>query len=224
MDWWRGAPRVADLLVDLADYRNRLDRLLAQRTARGASILLAFTAVAYCSDRRLARPDGSDGPWHFPPYCLRSWDWGCSQHCAAEFVFAALAEVSMFALLALLVMLTARVVSSDVERYARWARWFAFFCDCVRVGCRNTLSGGRQRRSRDRSRRIGPRLFEPTFSDCIARRIDPLPCADGGREEECISLRIAAAVILSFLWAINLGLGTRGIWFAYALAFPPQLY
>ena len=37
---------------------------------------------------------------------------------------------------------------------------------------------------------------------------------------ELRSLRAGAAVVLSFLWAINLGLGTRGIWFAYAIGIP----
>src|SRR5688572_25637586 len=86
--------------------------------------LLACTAVAYCLIGVLMR-EHSDELWPFPAVLLAFLGLGVLSAMRAEFVFAALAEVSLFALLAILTMLTARFVSSDVETYVRYGRWFA---------------------------------------------------------------------------------------------------
>ena len=92
-------------------------------------------------------------------------------------------------------MLTARVVSSDVERYARWARWFALlFVTAYVLGVAIRYLAAVNLGHAIDLRRIDSWLLESPFSDCIACRIDPLPCAYARREKQkCDSLRIGAA-------------------------------
>ncbi len=146
-------------------------------------VLLAFTAVAYCVIGMLTRSDESVARWQLPALLLVFLALGLVSALRAQFVFAALAEVSMFALLAILAMLTARVVSTDVARYVRWARWFALlFATGLCPRRRDALSGGGQPRTRDRPRRVDPRLCKSALSECIARRTDSVSCADRARK------------------------------------------
>ena len=139
----------------------------------------------------------------------------------AQFVFAALAEVSLFALLAILVILTARVVSTDLARYVRWARWFSLlFATAYVLGVATRyLAAVNLGRAIDLDVLILG-YANPRFPSALHAVLIPFLALTVIEKTELRSLRVGAALVLSFLWAINLGLGTRGIWFAYALAIP----
>lgn len=181
-------------------------------------VLLACTAVVYCIMGSLTQSDESDGRWHFPALLLAFLALGLVSAIRAQFVFAALAEVSMFALLAMLAMLTARVVSADVERYVHWARWFALlFATAYVLGVATRyLAAVNLERAIDLDVLILG-YANPRFPSALHTVLIPFVALTVIEKKELRSLRIGAAVVLSFLWAINLGLGTRGIWFAYAV-------
>lgn len=184
-------------------------------------VLLACTAVAYCVMGLLMRSDESVGRWHFPVLLLAFLGLGLVSTMRAQFVFAALAEVSLFALLAILAMLTARVVSTDVERYIRWARWFALlFATAYVLGVATRYLAAV---NLDRAIDLDVLILgyaNPRFPSALHAVLIPFLALTVIEKTERRSLRAVAAVVLSLLWAINLGLGTRGIWLAYAIAIP----
>jgi hypothetical protein len=60
----------------------------------------------------------------------------------------------------------------------------------------------------------------PRFASAFHAVLIPFIAMNVLERKEHWGIRVGAAIVLSLLWAINLGLGTRGIWFAYALAVP----
>ncbi len=183
-------------------------------------VLLAFTAVAYCLVGVLT-PSDSDARWQLPVLLLVFLGLGLISALRTQFVFAALAEVSLFTLLAILAILTARVVSTDVARYVRWARWFSLlFATAYVLGVATRyLAAVNLERAIDLDVLILG-YANPRFPSALHAILIPFLALTVIEKTELRSLRACAAVVLSFLWAINLGLGTRGIWFAYALAIP----
>lgn len=183
-------------------------------------VLLAFTALAYCLVGVLT-PSESGARWQLPTLLLVFLGLGVISALRAKFVFAALAEVSLFALLAILVVLTARVVSTDVARYVRWARWFALlFATAYVLGVATRyLAAVNLGRAIDLDVLILG-YANPRFPSALHAVLIPFLALTVIEKTAFRSLRACAAVVLSFLWAINLGLGTRGIWFAYAFAMP----
>ena len=183
-------------------------------------VLLAFTAVAYCLVGMLT-PSDSDARWQLPALLLVFLGLGLISALRAQFVFAALAEVSLFALLAILAMLTARVVSTDIARYVRWARWFSLlFATAYVLGVATRyLAAVNLERAIDLDVLILG-YANPRFPSALHAILIPFLALTVIEKTELGRCASCAAVVLSFLWAINLGLGTRGIWFAYALAIP----
>lgn len=184
-------------------------------------VLLACTAVAYCVMGLLMRSEDSVSRWHFPVWLLAFLALGLVSALRAQYVFAALAEVSMFALLAILIMFTARVVSADVERSFTYARWFALlFSTAYVLGVATRyLAAVNLGRAIDLDVLILG-YANPRFPSALHAVLIPFLALTVIEKKELWSLRVGAAVVLAFLWAINLGLGTRGIWFAYAIAVP----
>ena len=127
----------------------------------------------------------------------------------------------MFVLLAILAMLTARIVSTDVERYVRWARWFALlFATAYVLGVATRYLAAV---NLDRAIDLDVLILgyaNPRFPSALHAVLIPFLALTVIEKTELRSLRAGAAVVLSLLWAINLGLGTRGIWFAYAIGIP----
>ena len=183
-------------------------------------VLLAFTAVAYCLVGMLT-PSDFGARWQLPILLLAFLGLGLVSTLRAQFVFAALAELSLFALLAILAILTARVVSTDVARYVRCARWFSLlFATAYVLGVATRyLAAVNLERAIDLDVLILG-YSNPRFPSALHAILIPFLALTVVEKTEFRSLRAGAAVVLSFLWAINLGLGTRGIWFAYALAIP----
>ena len=184
-------------------------------------VLLAFTAVAYCVIGMLTRSEESVARWRLPTLLLVFLALGLMSALRAQFVLAALAEVSMFALLAILAMLTARVVSTDVVLYVRWARWFALlFATAYVLGVATRyLAAVNLEQAIDLDVLILG-YANPRFPSALHAVLIPFLALSVLEKTELRSLRVGAAVVLSLIWAINLGLGTRGIWFAYAIGIP----
>ena len=184
-------------------------------------VLLACTAVAYCVMGLLMRSEESVSHWHFPALLLAFLALGLVSAMHAQFVFAALAEVSMFVLLAILAMLIARVVSTDVKRYVRWAGWFALlFATAYVLGVATRYLAAV---NLDRAIDLDVLVLgyaNPRFPSALHAVLIPFLALTVIEKTERRSLRAGAAVVLSLVWAINLGLGTRGIWFAYAIGIP----
>ena len=170
-------------------------------------ILLACTAVAYCVMGLLSGPEQSVARWYFSalPACL--FRPRLVSATRAQFVFAALAEVSMFALLAILAMLTARIVSTDVQRYVRWARWFALlFATAYVLGVATRYLAAV---SLDRAVDLDVLILgyaNPRFPSALHAVLIPFLALTVLEKTELGSLRIIATIVLSLIWTINLGL------------------
>ncbi len=198
---------------------------MAQRTACRADCLARIHGAGVLRDRCVDRSEESIVRWQLPTLLLIFLSLGVISALRAQFVFAALAEVSMFALLAILAMLTARVVSTDVARYVRWARWFALlFATAYVLGVATRyLAAVNLERAIDLDVLILG-YANPRFPSALHAVLIPFLALTVLEKTELRSLRVGAGVVLSFIWAINLGLGTRGIWFAYALVFSRRLH
>lgn len=183
-------------------------------------ILLSLTAMAFAGLSTL-------GPVQFRSQLhLPRWWWafvaiGAVSALVSRMSFAAFAEVGLFVLLSVLVMLTAALTAHRPEKMARAARYCALLLSAahvlavaVRVGAALQLGNG-----------IDLSVFmlgyaNPRFASALYAVLIPFVAGIAIDGAERFSLRTTAFVVLCLLWVINLGLGTRGIWFAYGLAVP----
>lgn len=134
---------------------------------------------------------------------------------------AGLAEVCLVALLFCLTALTAAVTQSEPALAARWARYSALllataYVIAVFVRLAAALNLGR-----------GIDLdvlilgyANPRFPSAFHLILIPFIASVCLDKSERQWVRIAAAGALPLLWAINWGLGTRGIWFGYLIGLP----
>lgn len=155
-----------------------------------------------------------------------AWWWGfvalgVVSALASQIPLAAFAEISMFVLLSTLVMLTATLTASQPERMAQAARYGAML-----IASAHALSVlVRLFASLDLGKGVDLSVFmlgyaNPRFSSALYAVLMPFVAAVAIDTRERGLLRIAAFTALCALWTINLGLGTRGIWFAYLVAVP----
>ncbi len=193
-----------------------------QRAAQIA--LLTCTAIAYCAIGWLLRSGGASDRWRLPYLSLAFFALGLVSAVRAPFASAALAEVAMFVLLAMLALLTALFVSLDVQRAIRWARWFAlFFATAYVLGVATRyLAAVNLGRAVDLDVWILG-YANPRFPSALHTILIPLLALTVVEKSEIPLLRAVAAIVLSLTWTINVGLGSRGIWFAYALGIPLTL-
>jgi O-antigen ligase len=190
-----------------------------QRAAQIA--LLVLTAAVYVVLCLSAPPDNSRLLWSFPPLLLAFLGIGVISALLAPLRLEALAEVGLIVLLAALTLFTARVVARNPALALRLAQWFALLCASAYVmGVATRLLA-----ATNLERPIDLDVWilgyaNPRFPSALHTLLIPLLAVTilDGREAKLI--RLGASVMLPLLWAINVGLGTRGIWFAYALALP----
>jgi putative inorganic carbon (hco3(-)) transporter len=184
-------------------------------------VLLGWTAAAYLIIGLELLRTGAGNAWGFPAWLAVLLAIGVISSLRTQFVYAALAEVGLVALLATTALLVARIVSSDPERYARLACRFALlFCTAYVLGVATRyLAAFNLGRAIDLDVLILG-YANPRFPSALHALLIPFVAATVATRSEPVWLRSAAAVVMSFVWAINLGLGTRGIWFAYALGLP----
>jgi O-antigen ligase len=184
-------------------------------------ILLAATGLAYGFSCRRPQKRDKTSPWSLPTLILVFLGLGVLSALNAKFVFAALAEVSLVALLAILALFTAQAVATDPPKFANWARWFALlFATAYALGVATRyLAALNLERAVDLDVLILG-YANPRFPSALHALLIPFIAATASEPRERRWLRLIALIILSTLWAINIGLGTRGIWFAYAIGLP----
>jgi len=183
-------------------------------------VLLAATALA-TAILLIASPDAVRARLLLP-----LWWWifvalGSLSACFAPFVFAAFAEVGLFVLLSMLVALVAALTAQRPEQMSRLARYAALLIAIAHVLAVLVRYGA--------SLHIGKGLdlsvfmlgyANPRFASALYAVLMPFVATVATDARERRALRVSAFLALSLLWTINLGLGTRGIWFAYVLAVP----
>jgi len=183
-------------------------------------ILLSLTTLVLASlasfspERVLAR---IQFPW---------WWWafvalGTISALASQLPFAAFAEIGLFLMLSALVMLTAALTANQPERMRKVARHCALLISMahvlavmVRYLAALQLGNG-----------IDVTVFmlgyaNPRFASALYAVLIPFVAGTAADSDERPALRATAFGALCLLWTINIGLGTRGIWFAYGLAMP----
>lgn len=140
---------------------------------------------------------------------------------ASQLPFAAFAEVALFVLLSTLVMLTATVTASQPERMTQAVRYGALLIAGAHVLSVLVRYGA----SMDVGKGVDLSVFmlgyaNPRFASALYAVLIPFVAALAIDTRERCPLRAVAFTALCALWTINLGLGTRGIWFAYLLSIP----
>lgn len=183
-------------------------------------VLLVLTALAWYA-RFVLGQRGSSRPWSYPPIVLLFLGLGLASSAAAGFRVAAFAEVGLAALLVGLALFTASVVANDYGRALRWAQWFSLlFAAAYVLGVATRyLAAVNLERAID----VDVLLLgyaNPRFPSALHALLIPFIAMLAANRSERAWLRVGAFVILALLWSINLALGTRAIWFAYALALP----
>jgi O-antigen ligase len=146
---------------------------------------------------------------------------GAAAAAGAAFVPAAFAELSLHALLGLLAAITAAWVRDDPVRTMRWVRRA-----CVLLALAHVV-GVASRYAAMVALERAPNLdvlllgyANPRFPSALYALLMPGVAWLAGDPRERPALRGLAFVALVLLWTVNVALGTRAIWFAFALAMP----
>jgi O-antigen ligase len=160
---------------------------------------------------------------------LPGWWWafvtiGVVSALVSTMPFAAFAEIALFVLLSTLVVLTAALTMSQPERMAQAAR----YCALLIAGAHVLAVLVRYVAALHIDKDVDLSVFmlgyaNPRFASALYAVVMPFVAAVVINPRERRPLRGAAFASLCLLWTINLGLGTRGIWFAYAIAAPALL-
>ncbi len=160
---------------------------------------------------------------------LPGWWWafiaiGVVSALVSKLPFAAFAEIALFVLLSTLVALTAALTMSQPERMAQTAR----YCAVLIAGAHVLAVLVRYVAALHIDKAVDLSVFmlgyaNPRFASALYAVVMPFVAAMVINPLERRPLRVAAFASLCLLWTINLGLGTRGIWFAYLLATPALL-
>ncbi len=187
-------------------------------------VLLVATAAAFCLQVFKQNGNAITAPRAIPPLALAFFAIGAVSASRSEFVLAAFAEVGLATLLLILALLTAAIVSNDVQRYSRLARWFALLLATAYVLGVMT----RYAAAVELGRGIDFDVLilgyaNPRFPSALHALLIPFIACIAVDSKEPRFLRAASIVVLTFIWAINFGLQTRAIWFAYLLVLPFSL-
>lgn len=146
---------------------------------------------------------------------------GCVSALLSARQLDAFAEVALHVLLALVVMLiaaAARQVGAAAAKMACRAVLFVGAAHVVGVAVRYGAAI-----SLDKPLDLELLLLgyaNPRFPSALYALLFPFLAATQLDRAERMDLRACAALVAALLWAINIGLGTRAIWLAYALAAP----
>jgi O-antigen ligase len=133
----------------------------------------------------------------------------------------AIAEIALAVLLLTLAALTAILTVRAPERIAVLASWFALlYCTAYCLGVAVRLVAAIEL---SRGIDLDVLLFgyaNPRFASAFFVALIPFVSRIGLDRSEAKWLRAIAIAVLTVVWGINWGLGTRGVWFAYLLALP----
>jgi O-antigen ligase len=139
----------------------------------------------------------------------------------AAFVPAAFAELSLHGLLGLLAAITAAWVRHDPVRTMRWIRRACVLLALVHVV--GVASRYAAMVALERAPNLDVLLLgyaNPRFPSALYALLMPCVAWLAGDARERPALRGLAFAALALLWTVNVALGTRAIWFAFALAMP----
>jgi len=177
-------------------------------------VLLSLTALVVAM-LTIAGPDTLRARLQLP-----SWWWalialGSASALLSAFRFAALAEVGLVVLLSLLVVLTAALATVQPHQAAKFARYVALLI----VGAHALAVMVRYAASLEMGKGVDLSVFmlgyaNPRFASALHALLMPFVAAVAIDRNEHTVLRCAAFVALCLVWTMNVGLGTRGIWFA----------
>jgi len=187
-------------------------------------VLLVATAVAFCVHMVPQPRNAITVPHGIPPLALTLFAIGTVSALRSESMLAAFAEVGLAVLLLILALLTAVVVSNDVQRYSRWARRFALLLATayvLGVATRYAAAIGLGRGIDFDVLILG--YANPRFPSALHALLIPFIACVAVDSREHKFLRIASVIVLTFIWAINVGLQTRAIWLAYLLVLPASV-
>jgi O-antigen ligase len=183
-------------------------------------VLLSLTALVVAA-LLIAGPDALRARLH-----LAWWWWafialGSTSALVSQMPFAAFAEVGLFVLLSALVLLTAALASKRPEQITQVARYCALLIAVAHV----LAVLFRYAASLHVGKGLDLGVFmlgyaNPRFASALYAMVMPFIAAVAVDPRERRVFRVTALISLCLLWTINLGLGTRGIWFAYLLALP----
>lgn len=142
----------------------------------------------------------------------------------ARFVAAAFAEVSLYVLLVVLAAVTAASVRQEPARFSVWIRRACVLLALVHVAgiaARYAAMIALERAPNLEVLLLG--YANPRFPTAFYALFMPLVATFTLDSQEGVAPRRVAWILLALLWCVNIALGTRAIWFAFALALPLML-
>jgi O-antigen ligase len=176
--------------------------------------LSCFVAALFSMSRR--RSDGQVSPH---PLLTTALLLGAASAALAEFPSAGFQEVALASALAGSAILAAQIAKANPRRWATWVSFGAFVASSAYIAgvTTNYLTALSLGQSIDvEVVMLGYR--NPRFPSATHAVLIPLVLWLVIAPDQRRLTRVAAFAIASCLWAINLALGTRGIWVAVALA------
>jgi O-antigen ligase len=139
----------------------------------------------------------------------------------ASFVAPALAELSLHLLLVVLAAFTAVSVRQDPVRFSVWIRRGCLVLAGIHVA--GVAARYAAMLTLERAPDLDVLLLgysNPRFPTALYALLMPFVAVLAVDPGEKMTLRRLGGVVLVLLWCINIALGTRAIWFAYALTLP----
>jgi len=186
------------------------------------AILLAATAIFAVSARGLRTALVPESVTGFLVWAVALL--GAISAFNASFVKHALAELSLYVLLGILVVVTAACVRRDTVSFLRWMRRACLVLGLIHV------TGITARYAAMLALERTPDLevlllgyANPRFPSALYALLMPFVAMFTLDGNERPGLRRLGLTVLVLLWCVNIALGTRAIWFAYALALPLML-
>lgn len=186
-------------------------------------VLLALTGMVYA-----AMTVSAPTPWRellrLPWWWLAFLAIGITSALCSAFPVAALAEVGLATVLGALVALTAALTNTRPNIVAKAACYSALLICAAHVLSVLVRLGAALHLGNE----IDLNVFmlgyaNPRFASSLHALLIPFVALLTIDTKERRALRAFAFLVLCLLWTMNLGLGTRGIWFAYGLAVPALL-
>jgi len=182
-------------------------------------VLLVVTAIAWLA-MLAATSRGSDLRPEFPPLLLALMGIGLVSSIGAGWPISAFAEVGMATLLIVLALVTASTVRHDPDRAVELAGAFSLLWGSayvLGVATRYMASVNLERAPDLDVLLLG--YANPRFPSAMHAALMPLIAGVVADMRAKAPLRAVAFAVLACLWAINIGLGTRAIWFAFGLSY-----
>jgi len=188
-----------------------------QRAAQIA--LLAATALGFCAmalDRRyrLRLP-------RIHWIVVAVFALGAISAARTKYLDAAYAELALHFLLLILIAVTAAAVARNPERAVALAQYGALLllgAYALGVGVRYAAAVSLQRALDPDVLLLG--YANPRFPSALHALLIPLVAGLSADPRQKRPVRVLGFVVLVCIWAINLALATRAIWFAYAVCLP----